>query len=59
MTVRLDSGSAAPDFALLDQDGATVRLDDLRGQKTVLYFYPAAMTPVSYTHLTLPTTPYV
>ncbi|CAN7274121.1 thioredoxin-dependent thiol peroxidase [Microbacterium foliorum] len=45
MTVRLDSGSAAPDFALLDQDGATVRLDDLRGQKTVLYFYPAAMTP--------------
>lgn len=43
--MRLDSGSAAPDFALLDQDGATVRLDDLRGQKTVLYFYPAAMTP--------------
>lgn len=45
MTERLEAGSAAPDFALLDQDGATVRLDDLRGQKTVLYFYPAAMTP--------------
>lgn len=45
MTARLDSGSSAPDFALLDQDGATVRLDDLHGQKTVLYFYPAAMTP--------------
>lgn len=45
MTVRLEPGTAAPDFALLDQDGATVRLSDLRGQKTVLYFYPAAMTP--------------
>lgn len=45
MTVHLESGSAAPDFALLDQDGATVRLADLRGEKTVLYFYPAALTP--------------
>ncbi|MEV4666918.1 thioredoxin-dependent thiol peroxidase [Microbacterium sp. LWO12-1.2] len=45
MTQRLENGSPAPDFALLDQDGATVRLSDLRGQKTVLYFYPAAMTP--------------
>ena len=43
--MRLEPGTAAPDFALLDQDGATVRLSDLRGQKTVLYFYPAAMTP--------------
>ncbi|MBW8761645.1 MAG: thioredoxin-dependent thiol peroxidase [Microbacterium sp.] len=45
MTVRLEPGTAAPDFALLDQDGGTVRLADLRGEKTVLYFYPAAMTP--------------
>lgn len=45
MTERLEPGTAAPDFALLDQDGATVRLADLRGQKTILYFYPAAMTP--------------
>ena len=45
MTQRLESGTPAPDFALLDQDGATVRLSDLHGQKTVLYFYPAAMTP--------------
>lgn len=43
--MRLEPGTAAPEFALLDQDGATVRLSDLRGQKTVLYFYPAAMTP--------------
>ncbi|MGV2982992.1 thioredoxin-dependent thiol peroxidase [Microbacterium sp. AGC85] len=45
MTVRLESGTAAPDFSLLDQDGATIALSALRGQKTVLYFYPAAMTP--------------
>lgn len=45
MTVRLEPGTAAPDFALLDQDGETVRLGDLRGEKIVLYFYPAAMTP--------------
>lgn len=45
MTVRLEPGTAAPDFSLLDQDGASLSLSDLRGQKTVLYFYPAAMTP--------------
>lgn len=43
--MRLEPGTAAPDFALLDQDGQTVTLDDLRGRNTVLYFYPAAMTP--------------
>lgn len=45
MTQRLEAGTAAPDFTLLDQDGSSVALSDLRGQKTVLYFYPAAMTP--------------
>ncbi len=35
----------APDFTLFDQDGRSVSLADLRGRKTVLYFYPAAMTP--------------
>ncbi|MFS0852461.1 thioredoxin-dependent thiol peroxidase [Microbacterium sp. 179-I 3D4 NHS] len=45
MTQRLEPGTPAPDFSLLDQDGSTVRLADLRGRKTVLYFYPAAMTP--------------
>lgn len=45
MTVRLEPGTAAPDFALRDHDDRTVRLADLRGEKTVLYFYPAAMTP--------------
>ncbi|MBN9618487.1 MAG: thioredoxin-dependent thiol peroxidase [Actinobacteria bacterium] len=42
---RLEPGDAAPDFTLLDADGQPVRLKDLRGQKVVVYFYPAAMTP--------------
>ncbi|MGM1017732.1 MAG: thioredoxin-dependent thiol peroxidase [Actinomycetota bacterium] len=43
--MRLEPGTAAPDFTLLDQDGTSVSLSDLRGTKTILYFYPAAMTP--------------
>ncbi|MDX2377072.1 thioredoxin-dependent thiol peroxidase [Microbacterium sp. LRZ72] len=45
MTTRLDTGSAAPDFRLENQDGEPVSLSDLRGRKVILYFYPAAMTP--------------
>lgn len=43
--LRLEPGTAAPDFTLHDQDGTSVSLNELRGQKTILYFYPAAMTP--------------
>jgi peroxiredoxin Q/BCP len=42
---RLEPGTPAPDFTLLDQDGTPMHLADLRGGKVVLYFYPAAMTP--------------
>lgn len=45
MTQRLEPGNAAPDFSLIDQDGSRLSLTDLRGEKVVLYFYPAAMTP--------------
>lgn len=38
-------GDPAPDFALPDADGAIVRLSSFRGQRVVLYAYPAAMTP--------------
>src|SRR5688500_19443028 len=38
-------GSPAPDFTLPDQDGNEVSLADLKGQTTVLYFYPRADTP--------------
>lgn len=41
----LQTGDTAPDFTLVDQDGHSVSLQDLRGQKVVVYFYPAAMTP--------------
>lgn len=34
-----------PDFRLPDADGNEVALDDLRGQKVVVYFYPRDDTP--------------
>jgi peroxiredoxin Q/BCP len=42
---QLAPGDAAPDFTLEDADGKSVSLSDYRGRKTVVYFYPAAMTP--------------
>ncbi len=42
---RLQPGDAAPTFALSTADGRSVALEDLRGRKVVLYFYPAANTP--------------
>ena len=42
---RLETGTAAPDFTLPDDTGAKVSLSDYRGQKVILYVYPAAMTP--------------
>lgn len=42
---RLSPGDTAPEFTLPDADGKDVSLRDFRGRKTVVYFYPAAMTP--------------
>jgi peroxiredoxin len=42
----IEPGTAAPDFALPDQDGNIVKLEDLRGQTTVLVFYPMDFSPV-------------
>jgi thioredoxin-dependent peroxiredoxin len=42
---RLSAGDPAPDFTLPSDDGRTVSLADSRGRKTIVYFYPAAMTP--------------
>jgi thioredoxin-dependent peroxiredoxin len=42
---KLAEGDKAPDFALQDQNGETVKLSDLRGQTVVVYFYPRADTP--------------
>jgi len=42
--VRLRSGDRAPEFTLPTDDGSVLSLSDLRGQRVVLYAYPAAMT---------------
>src|SRR3982751_88165 len=42
---RLSAGDPAPDFTLPTDDGRSVSLSDFRGRKTIVYFYPAAMTP--------------
>ena len=44
-STRLAAGDTAPEFTLTDQNGQSVSLADYRGQKVVVYFYPAAMTP--------------
>ena len=36
----LSIGTAAPDFTLPDQNGASHSLSDYRRQKVILYFYP-------------------
>jgi len=40
----LKIGDAAPDFALVNQDGETVRLSDYRGRKVVIFAFPKAGT---------------
>jgi peroxiredoxin Q/BCP len=45
VTDRLSPGDSAPDFTLTSDTGDSVSLKDLRGQKVIVYFYPAAMTP--------------
>lgn len=42
---RLAVGETAPDFTLPTADGGSITLSDLRGQRVIVYFYPAAGTP--------------
>lgn len=42
---HLEKGDNAPQFEGKDQNGETVKLDDFKGQKLVIYFYPKDMTP--------------
>ena len=42
---QLETGSPAPAFTLVDQDGKDVSLSDYAGAPVILFFYPAAMTP--------------
>jgi peroxiredoxin Q/BCP len=43
--MALQIGDPAPDFSLPDQDGKSITLADLRGQRVVIYFYPKDDTP--------------
>lgn len=42
---NLSVGDKAPNFELESDTEGTVRLEDLRGKKVILYFYPKDMTP--------------
>jgi thioredoxin-dependent peroxiredoxin len=42
---QLEEGAQAPTFTLPDQDGDRVSLDDFKGSKVLVYFYPADDTP--------------
>lgn len=41
----LEVGAAAPSFKTIDQNGEPVALEDFRGKKVILYFYPKDDTP--------------
>lgn len=42
---KLKVGDKAPDFNLPGSDGKIYSLNDFRGKKLILYFYPKDMTP--------------
>ncbi len=42
---KLETGATAPAFTLPDQDGKPVKLSDYKGQRVIVYFYPADDTP--------------
>jgi peroxiredoxin Q/BCP len=49
MATHLNAGDKAPAFSGKDQDGNEVSLSDYKGNKVVLYFYPADDTPACTT----------
>ena len=42
---NLTVGDKAPDFKSLDENGNSISLNDFKGKKVILYFYPKDMTP--------------
>ena len=42
---RLKRGTLAPEFFFKDKNGRNSNLNDLRGKKVVIYFYPRDFTP--------------
>ena len=46
MTItHLKEGDKAPAFEGIDQDGNTIKLEDYKGKKLILFFYPKDNTP--------------
>jgi thioredoxin-dependent peroxiredoxin len=45
MPVSLKPGDKAPSFSGRDQNGKTISLNQLKGKKVILYFYPEDDTP--------------
>lgn len=45
----LKAGDKAPNFSQKDEQGNTVTLNDYKGKKLVVFFYPAANTPTCTT----------
>ena len=45
MAKILEAGDKAPKFAIPNQDGNVIKLDDLPGKWSVIYFYPRDDTP--------------
>lgn len=43
--IKLNVGDIAPPFKGLDQDGKDIQLEDFKGSKLILYFYPKDNTP--------------
>jgi peroxiredoxin Q/BCP len=42
---KLEAGDKAPDFTLVNHDGAKLKLSSFKGNKVIVYFFPAALTP--------------
>lgn len=45
MAKTVEIGKKAPDFSMPTDSGGNIALEDLKGQKVVLYFYPKDDTP--------------
>lgn len=41
----LNIGDTAPKFSTINQDGKVIQLEDFKGKKIIVYFYPKADTP--------------
>ncbi len=46
---KLQQGDAAPDFTAKIQDGSKISLNEFKGKKLALYFYPRDLTPTCTT----------